>query len=247
MDLPSLPLRMLLSTDGSVTALLEASFRAPVAVETLSNTVDGSRARSTGGRPARSRPTGRPLLRARSELALDRLPAAARAALLVGEEPIGTVLRDARLETRRELVPYTAEPRDRRRRGRARHPRRLARVRAHVPDRQLLARPRRGDRAVPGVAVRRGGGVMLHPDRRAVLGRVARAAARPPPARSRPPARRMLRGGAFKPRTSRTRFQGLGEEGPGACSPRRERDRPADRDRADRPPRDRRRARRSPT
>ena len=107
MDLPSLPLRMLLSTDGSVTALLEASFRAPVAVETRSNAV----AQRTLHREAvlRDADTGRPLLRARSELALDRQPAAARAALLVGEEPIGTVLRDARLETRRELEPYTAD------------------------------------------------------------------------------------------------------------------------------------------
>ena len=31
---PSLPLRMLLKTDGSVTAMLEASFRTRVAVET---------------------------------------------------------------------------------------------------------------------------------------------------------------------------------------------------------------------
>jgi hypothetical protein len=40
---PSPPLRMLLNTDGSVTALLEASFCAPVAVETRSNAVDGGR------------------------------------------------------------------------------------------------------------------------------------------------------------------------------------------------------------
>jgi chorismate-pyruvate lyase len=110
MDLPSLPLRMLLSTDGSVTALLEASFRAPVAVDTRSNTVDHRQPRALRREAVlRDAATGRPLLRARSELALDRLPAAARAALLVGEEPIGTVLREARLETRRELEPYTAD------------------------------------------------------------------------------------------------------------------------------------------
>jgi chorismate-pyruvate lyase len=110
MDLPSLPLRMLLSTDGSVTALLEASFRAPVAVETRSNTVDQRQPRALRREAVlRHADTGRPLLRARSELALDRLPAAARAALLVGEEPIGIVLRDARLETRRELEPYTTD------------------------------------------------------------------------------------------------------------------------------------------
>jgi chorismate-pyruvate lyase len=36
----SLPVRMLLSTDGSVTALLEACFSAPVTVETLVNEID---------------------------------------------------------------------------------------------------------------------------------------------------------------------------------------------------------------
>ena len=79
MPAPSLPLRMLLSTDGSVTALLEACFRAPVAVETLSNAVDD-------GRPGylrrtavlRVAPTGRPLLRATSAAGL-RLAAADRA------------------------------------------------------------------------------------------------------------------------------------------------------------------------
>lgn len=37
---------MLLSTDGGVTPLLEACFRAPVSVETLSNAVDDGRPRS---------------------------------------------------------------------------------------------------------------------------------------------------------------------------------------------------------
>jgi chorismate-pyruvate lyase len=107
MDLPSLPLRMLLSTDGSVTPLLEASFRAPVAVETRSNVVDHRSLRRTA--VLRLSDDGRPLLRARSRLALDRFPPAARAALLVGDEPIGSVLRDARLETRRELLEITGD------------------------------------------------------------------------------------------------------------------------------------------
>jgi chorismate-pyruvate lyase len=37
----NLPLRMLVGTDGSLTALLEASFEAPVEVRTVANTVDG--------------------------------------------------------------------------------------------------------------------------------------------------------------------------------------------------------------
>jgi chorismate-pyruvate lyase len=50
--------------------------------------------------------SGRPLLRASSVLAVDRLPATARTALLAGDEPIGAVLRGARLATRRELGAY---------------------------------------------------------------------------------------------------------------------------------------------
>jgi chorismate-pyruvate lyase len=105
MDSPSLPLRMLLNTDGSVTALLEASFAAPIVVETRTNTVDHGRPRSLRRTAIlRNAATGRPLLRASSELALDRLPPIARTALLEGSAPIGAVLREARLETRREIL-----------------------------------------------------------------------------------------------------------------------------------------------
>jgi chorismate-pyruvate lyase len=98
---------MLLNTDGSVTSLLEASFGARVAVETQTNTVvDGRLRRSAVLRLASD---GRPLLRASSEIALECLPASARQALLTGERPIGTVLREARLETRRELTPYNSD------------------------------------------------------------------------------------------------------------------------------------------
>jgi chorismate-pyruvate lyase len=104
----SIPLRMLLNTDGSVTALLEASFGDPVTVETSSNRVDDeNRLRRTA--VLRLASDGRPLLRAVSEVALDSLPAPARRALLAGEQPIGTVLREARLETRRELGPCNAD------------------------------------------------------------------------------------------------------------------------------------------
>jgi len=101
---------MLLNTDGSVTALLEASFSAPIAVETRTNTIDHARPRSLRRTAIlRNAATGRPLLRAASELALDRLPPAARSALLAGREPIGAVLRDARLETRREILHHTTD------------------------------------------------------------------------------------------------------------------------------------------
>ena len=87
------------------------------------------------------------------------------------------------------------------------------------------------------------------PDRRAVHGRVARADAGASRARSRPPAPSMLRGGAFKPRTSPFAFKGLGRAGAG--DPRRgaRGDRPAGRHRAARHParrRDRRARRRHP-
>ena len=107
MSLPSLPLRMLLTTDGSVTPLLEASFRSAVVVETRANAIADGRLRRTA--VLRLASDGRPLLRAASELVLDGLPGPARTALVAGEQPIGTVLRTARLETRRELAPYRAD------------------------------------------------------------------------------------------------------------------------------------------
>jgi chorismate-pyruvate lyase len=101
---------MLMNTDGSVTSLLEASFSSPISVETRANTIDHSRPRSLRRTAIlRNAATGRPLLRASSELALDRLPSAARTALLHGSEPIGSVLRDARLETRREILHRTTD------------------------------------------------------------------------------------------------------------------------------------------
>jgi len=105
---PSLPLRMLLGTDGSVTSLLEAWLGAPIAVETVSNRLDHTSPRSLRRAAVlRVGPGGRPLLRARSVLAIERLPSSARTALLAGREPIGAVLREARLETRRELLGCT--------------------------------------------------------------------------------------------------------------------------------------------
>jgi chorismate-pyruvate lyase len=112
----SLPVRLLLRTDGSVTTLLEASFGARVEVVTLANTVDDRlptpfELRLERGRPALWRQAvlhvaGRPVLRARSVLALERLDPRARSALLAGDEPIGSVLRG--LETRRDLLRTSA-------------------------------------------------------------------------------------------------------------------------------------------
>lgn len=112
---PSLPVRMLLHTDGSVTALLEACFGAPVKVETLVNEIDERlptplELELAPGRPVLWRRAilhvdGRPALRASSIIALDRLEARARCALVAGNEPIGKVLRG--LETRRQLLSST--------------------------------------------------------------------------------------------------------------------------------------------
>jgi beta-ribofuranosylaminobenzene 5'-phosphate synthase len=105
MHAPSLPLRMLLGTDGSVTSLLEAWLGAPLSVETVTNTLDHRRPRSLHRSAVlRVAAGGRPLLRASSVLAIERLPSAARTSLLTGNEPIGAVLREARVETRRELL-----------------------------------------------------------------------------------------------------------------------------------------------
>jgi chorismate-pyruvate lyase len=113
---PSLPVRMLLHTDGSVTALLEACFDAPVVVEALANEVDDRLPAPIELELAPHHPVlwrqvvlhvdDRPVLRARSVLALDRLPPRARAALQAGSEPIGSVLRG--IDTRRQLLASTA-------------------------------------------------------------------------------------------------------------------------------------------
>jgi chorismate lyase len=107
-----LPVRMLLNTDGTVTSLLEACFGAPVVVDTIANEVDDRLPtplelevephRPVLWRQVVLRIDDRPVLRASSVLALDRLDDRARAALLAGDEPIGTVLR--RFDTRRELL-----------------------------------------------------------------------------------------------------------------------------------------------
>ena len=75
--------------------------------------------------------------------------------------------------------------------------------REHHPRRRTVHRSaRRADR--PG---------HVHPDRRAVRGRDAGADAARPRRWPRPPGATLLRGGAYKPRTSPYAFQGLGETG----------------------------------
>jgi chorismate lyase len=108
----SLPVRMLLNTDGTVTALLEACFGAPVVVDTIANEVDDRLPTPLELEVEPNRPVlwrqvvlrvdDRPVLRASSVLALDRLDDRACAALLAGVEPIGSVL--GRLDTSRELL-----------------------------------------------------------------------------------------------------------------------------------------------
>jgi chorismate-pyruvate lyase len=107
---------MLLSTDGGVTSLLEACFGATVVVQPLSNAVDrrlpGVRdLELEPGEPILRRrvvlrlaPSGRPLLCAGSDVALERFDKRARQALLLGTVPIGRVLRQAALDTRRQLL-----------------------------------------------------------------------------------------------------------------------------------------------
>jgi chorismate-pyruvate lyase len=111
-----LPLRMLVGTDGSLTALLEASFEAPVEVRTVAHIVDGrlrtpaalelEPGRSVLWRRAVLEVDGEPVLRASSALAVDRVAPDVRGALLAGAEPMGSVLRG--LELRRELLAASA-------------------------------------------------------------------------------------------------------------------------------------------
>ena len=82
----------------------------------------------------------------------------------------------------------------------------------------------------------------LRADRRAVHGRVARADAADRAA-VKDAGATLLRGGAYKPRTSPYAFQGLGAGGAAAARRGQGRDRPADRHRADGHARHRRRAR----
>jgi chorismate-pyruvate lyase len=107
MNKPSLPLRVLLATGESVTQVLEDCFQSPVVVETHANEVAGGCLHRTA--VLRLASDGRPLLRAASELELYALPGAARRALMAGKQPIGTVLREAGVETRREIAPYRAD------------------------------------------------------------------------------------------------------------------------------------------
>lgn len=105
---------MLLHTDGSVTALLEACFGAPVVVDTIANHVDDRLPtplelelephRPVLWRQVVLRIDDRPVLRASSVIALDRLDERARSSLLAGEAPIGRVLR--RIDTRRRMLAH---------------------------------------------------------------------------------------------------------------------------------------------
>jgi chorismate-pyruvate lyase len=111
----TLPLRMLVGTDGSLTALLEASFEAPVEVRTVANAVDGrlptpaelelGPGRRVMWRRAVLQVDGEPVLRASSVVALDRIDHHLHSPLLAGAEPLGGVLRDT--EVRRELLAAT--------------------------------------------------------------------------------------------------------------------------------------------
>jgi chorismate-pyruvate lyase len=103
---------MLLQSDGTVTSLLEACFGAPVVVETIANEVDDRLPTPLELELAPHRPVlwrqvvlrvdDRPVLRASSVLALDRLDEHACFALLAGDQPIGHVLR--RFDTHRQLL-----------------------------------------------------------------------------------------------------------------------------------------------
>lgn len=115
--------RVLLLTDGSVTILLEAAAGERVDVQTIAqevvpaDAVQADRLACGVGDPVNRRAvnlvgarTGRVLLHAVSFTPLDRLAPGARDDLLAADIPIGRILLQHRMETRRELLEVGVAP-----------------------------------------------------------------------------------------------------------------------------------------
>ena len=115
--------RVLLLTDGSVTILLEAGAGERVDVRTIAQAVvpaDAAQAERLAcavGDPVNRRAvhlvgarTGRIFVHAVSLTPLDRLAPGARDALLAADVPIGRILMQHRMETRRELLEVGVAP-----------------------------------------------------------------------------------------------------------------------------------------
>ncbi len=119
---PLTPLqRILLGTDGSVTRILELATGAPVTITTLSQTVEAASppvaemlavplGQEVNHRivELKNTRTGETLIYAESYTPLSRLSPSFREDLMRADTPIGRILEQHHLETRREIVKMTA-------------------------------------------------------------------------------------------------------------------------------------------
>ena len=109
--------RALISTDGSVTRLLEVFSSDPVGVHTISQEIISAPEEIAGDLEISpgdevncrvvnliSKRTQKILIQAISYAPLKRLPDQARIKLMKADEPIGIILRDEKMESRRELL-----------------------------------------------------------------------------------------------------------------------------------------------
>ena len=108
--------RILLTTDGTVTDMLEAYFREPMAVVPLAQDLVDSpepmpELEVAAGHPVLAREillsgklSGRTALHASTIIVLDRLSDHLRAGLLEKKQPIGQLLLNDKLETYREII-----------------------------------------------------------------------------------------------------------------------------------------------
>ncbi len=114
--------RALLTTDGSVTALLEAFERSTIEILTdhqeihPAGVADADLLAVSPGDPVNFREvlirasiTKKPLIYAISRSAVERMPGYAMDELTRADRPIGHILRDATLESRRELISISTE------------------------------------------------------------------------------------------------------------------------------------------
>lgn len=112
--------RLLLTTDGTVTELLETRYREPIRVvklEERTGRLDDAVAGVLDTREAMIRrvllqgvSSGRNYVYAEAAVSLERLPPRVKTALLTTTETLGTLLKRKRLETYREVLQIGAEP-----------------------------------------------------------------------------------------------------------------------------------------
>lgn len=112
--------KILLATDGTVTDLIALLADEPIRVRKLEQTTGEEEVPADLDCPAPARVLTRKILLsgatrnflyAESRFVLERLPASIREALLDTDRPIGLLWKEARLETFREIIRRSIEPR----------------------------------------------------------------------------------------------------------------------------------------